>query len=139
MAKLVMKTLAGIVVALCVGVLLYLAGPLRSYLRSGRYSSDSSARVMMITTTRACQCGLERCREVDKSLRQTLEQLDSKIALEVVDYAEETESAERLMEKFDVYMVPIVLVIDGDGEAVYRSEWNLDEETLRTKLGHLAE
>ena len=99
MHSLAKKVLAGIMVAVCVGILLYLTGPLRSYLRSGRDSPDHSARVVMITTTQACPCGLERCREVDQSLRQTLEQLDYKITLEVINYAEESESAERLMEK----------------------------------------
>jgi hypothetical protein len=44
-----------------------------------------------------------------------------------------------MMEKFDVYMVPIVLLLDEDGEAVFRSEWDLDEEGLRSQLEYLAE
>ena len=74
-----------------------------------------------------------------EDLDQMLEQVGGGITLEVIDYAVDTEGAERMMEKFDVYMVPIVLLLDEDGEAVFESEWNLDEEGLRSQLEYLTE
>ena len=139
MYKVAKRILVGVMVVVLLGVVLDLVGPWRSYLRSGRDSSHSLARVVMITTTQACHCGLQRCGEVRKDLDQMLEQVGGGITLEVIDYAVDTEGAERMMEKFDVYMVPIVLLLNEDGEAVFGSEWDLDEEGLRSQLKYPTE
>ena len=147
------KALAVLTLGACAGAFLYVTKPwdlsLEEFHNSSIVSvSDSSSGdltdspaaspgVVLITTTDACSCALERCRAVEECLGHKLGLLDDSIAFESIDYAQQTARAEKLMDRFDVHMIPIVLVIGGDGKAVYMSEWDLDENALQAELEHL--
>jgi hypothetical protein len=122
-------------VSVCAG--LYLARALILQPHPVEDLSEESASVIVIMTTDACQCALERCGEVEEAVHQIVVRLNRDAWFEIIDYAEEPQRANEIMQRFDAYLIPVVLVVDAKGKAVYRSEWDLDERLLATAIESL--
>ncbi len=119
--------LFAIAAATCIG--LYLGRPLILESHLTETPPKESDSVIVITTTDACHCALERCGEVQEIVHRILERQNRSVTLKIIDYAEDPDTANGIMQRFEAYLIPIVLVIQ-DGKVIYRSEWDLDEALL---------
>jgi hypothetical protein len=131
------RSIAFLAAALAISVALYLGRLLISESPPDQHSPKRFERVIVIKTSDACQCALERCSEVEETVRMIVVQLNRGVELEIIDYAENPGRANEIMQRFDASLIPVVLVVDGKGKAVYRSEWDLDERLLATTIESL--
>lgn len=101
--------------------------------------SVDNVRFVLIVSSETCQCALEKCRENEKYLAETLRRLGLGSNLDIVDHAKEEDKAVQLFKEYRVHFIPSFLVLDGDGKVLFKNEWDIDHiafEELLTSLGN---
>jgi hypothetical protein len=92
------------------------------------------SRLVLITTTKACECTMKRCKGAEAALEKDLKEMPGLPALEKINMAEEPEKARELAMKHQAAMLPVVLLLDGKDELIVKLEGEFTEEDLAKAL-----
>ena len=100
---------------------------------------DYSDSIVLIIDSNACSCVYEASMSLEKKLKQLYcaSELKTKSkGVMVIDYRVKKNKAERLMDKYSMYPVPVVFVFDSAGRSVYSSSKEFDEKEFMTALNY---
>ena len=96
--------------------------------------SASLARIVFITTSKACGCTLTRCQNGEAALQKVLASYPNAPQMERVDFAEERDKARSLTQKHAVFMLPVALLIDGKDSLLDKLEGEFTEAEAKKML-----
>lgn len=102
-------------------------------IRPARAEPTKLAQAVYVTTSKACDCILERCQAGDWVVEKTFEG-EKKALLKRVDYAVDKEGAKALIRKYRLPMLPALLFLDRHGNLLWRFDGEIDMGLLEKKL-----
>jgi len=69
-------------------------------------------RIILLTTTKSCQCTLKRCGAGEKVIREILKKYSGQIVFEKIDYAENEELVTTINSSYKISGLPALLFFD---------------------------
>lgn len=96
-------------------------------------------RIVLITTGKACNCTMTRCKKGEEALKTAMAKHPDAPNVERIDFALDTEKANRLVDKYKAMMLPIIFFLD-DGETLLSKfegdfDWTeIDRELSKYKV-----
>lgn len=101
--------------------------------------SDNNC-VIMITDSQACHCVKNRCDYLKNQISDVLKiNFNNSIRFKVIEYRNKKRS-EKIMNKYNMGMIPAVVIINKKGEAIYNSNfYNFSIEEFKNKIYELKE
>ncbi len=94
-------------------------------------------KIVLIITSQACQCTLERCAEGEKIVKEVVRQFPQKLTFEKFDYAKEQASVVQLAKEYQLRFLPGLLFFDNKGTFNGKLEGSLDKVEVEKKLKEL--
>jgi len=86
--------------------------------------------IIMITDSKACHCVKNRCFSLKNQISDLLKQkFNNNIKFKVIEYMDKPRS-EKIMKKYNMGMVPAVVIINKKGEVIYNGNFysfNIDD------------
>lgn len=101
------------------------------------FFSDNNC-VIMITDSRACHCVKNRCISLKSQISDILRKnFNNGVRFKVIEYRDKARS-ERIMNKYNMGMIPAVVIVNKKGEAIYNSNfYNFNIEEFKNKIYEL--
>jgi hypothetical protein len=101
--------------------------------------SDNNC-VIMITDSQACHCVKNRCISLKNQISDVLKiNFNNSVRFKVIEYRNKKRS-EKIMNKYNMGMIPAVVIINKKGEAIYNSNfYNFSIEEFKNKIYELKE
>lgn len=102
------------------------------------YALSDNDCIIMITDSHACHCIKKRCFSLKNQISDLLKQkFNNNIRFKVIEYRDK-KRAEKIMNKYNMGMVPAVVIVDKKGNAVYNgSFFDFKAEEFTKKLFEL--
>ena len=95
--------------------------------------SPQLARVVYLTTTKACGCTLERCQAGDVLVNQVFAGARPGL-LQRLDYAQDKGKAKELIKRYHIFALPALLFLDAQGNLLWSAVGELAGQPLAEKL-----
>lgn len=105
-----------------------LSQPLRAYGAAPRL-----ARVVYLTTTKACGCTLDLCKAADGIVAQVFADARQPL-LQRLDYARDKTTARDYIRKYHLYTIPALLFLDAQGNLLWSAVGELRKEEIIDQL-----
>lgn len=99
-----------------------------------RQQSKQLPKIILITTTQACNCTLERCSKGEDTVNVLIQQFSEKLNFEKLDYAKEQTLAAELGKKYRFSNLPVLLFFDNEETFKGKLEAFWSKETIKEKL-----
>jgi hypothetical protein len=93
------------------------------------------ARVVLVTTSKACSCTLERCQAGEELFQQVFAGARPGL-VQRLDYSQDKEKAKEYIKKYHLIALPAVLFLDGQGNLLWSAVGELVGQPLAEKLAH---
>ena len=87
-------------------------------------------RLVLITTTQACECTMARCKKTEAALDKGLKEMTGLPSLETINMATEPDKAREIAMKHQASMLPVVLLLDEKDGLIVKLEGEFTEEDL---------
>lgn len=100
----------------------------------GERQKGELPKLVLIVTTQACHCVLDRCDKGEKIANKVVQQFPGRLTLELLDQAREGTAADSLVRRYRVHYLPALLFFDGEGNFRGKLEAFWDEGTVVEKL-----
>ncbi len=94
----------------------------------------SLPKLVLITTTQACGCVLERCVKGEKIVNKLVHQFSKKLTFEKLDHARERDLVTQLSKEYKLHYLPALLFFDEEGVFNKKMEGFFDKEEIEIKL-----
>ncbi len=107
---------------------LSLFGPL-----SAQGASPRLARVVYLTTSKACDCTLELCKAADGVVAQVFTDARQPL-VQRLDYARDKTTARDYIRKYHLYTIPALLFLDAQGNLLWSAVGELRKEEIIEQL-----
>ena len=91
-------------------------------------------KIILLTTTEACKCTLERCAAGEKLFKEFFKKFSGKAAFEKFDYAKERNAVESMNRKYKISGLPALLFFDGQGKFTGKLQFFLNEGDILDNL-----
>jgi thioredoxin-related protein len=91
-------------------------------------------KVILIITSQACKCTLERCSQGEKTVNEIIQQFPSKLTFEKLDYAREQDPVTQLAKEYQLQFLPALLFFDNEGAFKGKMEGFLNNDEIKAKL-----
>jgi thiol:disulfide interchange protein len=91
------------------------------------------ARVVLVTTSKACDCTLERCRAGEELVQQVFAKARPGL-LQRLDYAVNKNQAKEYIKKYHLFTLPALLFLDDQGNLLWSAVGELAGQPLAEKL-----
>jgi len=72
-------------------------------------------KIVLLTTTQACRCKLERCAKGEEIVNEFVQRFPKKLIFEKLDHAKEQELVEQLVREYKIHSLPALLIFDKKG------------------------
>lgn len=131
MASVPMKYLAAILVGT---LILALAPGYREAVQAE--GKGALARAVYITASKACACTLKRCQAADAVVAQVFSGARQRF-LSRIDMATDEDAARPYIQKYRVFALPALLMLDTQGKLLWSAQGELDRDEVAFKLGEL--
>lgn len=95
-------------------------------------------KIVLIITSQACHCTLERCAEGEKMVNEVVQQLPGKLTFERLDYAKEQDLVAQLAKEYQLRFLPALLFFDERGTFNGKLDGSLDKGEVEKKLKELS-
>ena len=95
---------------------------------------EKKGKIIYVTLSQACGCTMDKCREVDTIVDTLLESAGERIAFKSVDYVTKKRKANAILEKYGASFIPVIILLDSEGRAIYKSEDYVKKEELLKAL-----
>lgn len=111
------------------------------FIISGIYAlqqmSDKNC-IIMITDSRACHCVKNRCISLKTQISDLLKSnFNNSVRFKVIEYRDKNRS-EKIMNKYNMGMIPAVVIVNKNGEAIYNgSFYTFNIEEFKNKIYEL--
>lgn len=94
--------------------------------------------IIMITDSRACHCVKQRCISLKSQISDMLMlNFNNSVRFKVIEYWNKKRS-EKIMNKYGMGMIPAVVIVNKNGEAIYNSSfYNFNIEEFKNKIYEL--
>jgi|DewCreStandDraft_4_1066084.scaffolds.fasta_scaffold06457_14 hypothetical protein len=94
--------------------------------------------IIMITDSRACHCVKNRCVSLKNQISDMLRlNFNNSVRFKVIEYWNKKRS-EKIMNKYGMGMIPAVVIVNKNGEAIYNSSfYNFNIEEFKNKIYEL--
>jgi hypothetical protein len=102
-----------------------------------RTGNVRDVRLVLILSSQACQCTVEKCRENREYLEEVLERFDLGSRLSVLDQATEEDKTAPLVKKYGIRFIPSLLVLDSEGRILHRCDWDIDRAEFEEFLAQV--
>jgi len=99
-----------------------------------RQQSKRLPKIILITTSQACHCTLERCSKGEDTVNVLIQQFSEKLNFEKLDYAQEQTLAAELGKKYRFSNLPVLLFFDNEETFKGKLEAFWSKETIKEKL-----
>lgn len=90
-------------------------------------------QVIYVTVSKACGCTLDRCQAGDLVV-ETAFAGERQGLLKRLDYSTDKETARQYIKKYRLTMPPSLIFLDAQGNLLWRTEGDLDYDTVLEKL-----
>ncbi len=104
---------------------------------TGKELNKVPPKLMLITTSKACDCTLKRCQQGELTTGEVVRQFSGKVDYEMIDYAKETEKVNTLAKRYKLKFLPTLLFFGNDGELKSRIEGLVDKTKIEEELSSL--
>ena len=100
-------------------------------------------KIILIITSKACDCTLERCAEAEKIVNEVVQQLNvgpngrSPLHFEKFDYAKEQDLVAQLAKEYQLRFLPTLLFFDKKGAFKAKLDGSLGKGEIEKKLKEL--
>ena len=91
------------------------------------------SQVVYIAMSKACGCTLDRCQAGDLVLNKVFVG-ERQGLLKRIDYSTDKETARQYIKKYGLTMPPSLLFLDAQGNLLWRTEGDVDYDTVLEKL-----
>lgn len=94
--------------------------------------------IIMITDSRACHCVKNRCISLKSQISDLLKSnFNNSVRFKVIEYRDKNRS-EKIMNKYNMGMIPAVVIVNKNGEAIYNgSFYTFNIEEFKNKIYEL--
>ena len=75
-------------------------------------SSAPLSRIILVTTSKGCECTMTRCKNGEAALNEAIAKLAKAPPLERVDYAKDPKRARELIGKYPASLLPIIYFLN---------------------------
>ncbi len=93
-------------------------------------NAPALARIVFVTTSRACDCTMKRCENAEKVLNEAIAGHPEAPAVEKIDFATEKDRAMKIMEKYPAMMLPVIYFLDKDENLLQRLDGEIFGEEV---------
>lgn len=91
------------------------------------------SRVVYITLSKACGCILDRCQAGDWVVEKAFVG-DRQGLLKRIDYSTDKDAAREYIKKYRLTMAPSLLLLDAQGNLLWRADGDVDYDLVLAKL-----
>ncbi len=99
----------------------------------GGAAEPKVTQVIYVTVSKACGCTLDRCQAGDLVV-ETAFAGERQGLLKRLDYSTDKETARQFIKKYRLTMPPSLIFLDAQGDLLWRTEGDLDYNTVLEKL-----
>ena len=99
----------------------------------GGAAEPKVTQVIYVTVSKACGCTLDRCQAGDLVV-ETAFAGERQGLLKRLDYSTDKETARQYIKKYRLTMPPSLIFLDAQGNILWRTEGDLDYDTVLEKL-----
>lgn len=99
----------------------------------GGAAEPKVTQVIYVTVSKACGCTLDRCQAGDLVI-ETAFAGERQGLLKRLDYSTDKETARQFIKKYRLTMPPSLIFLDAQGDLLWRTEGDLDYDTVLEKL-----
>ena len=99
----------------------------------GAAAESNVTQVIYVTVSKACGCTLDRCQAGDLVV-ETAFAGERQGLLKRLDYSTDKETARQFIKKYRLTMPPSLIFLDAQGNLLWRTEGDLDYDTVLEKL-----
>lgn len=96
-------------------------------------------KLVLISTSQACDCTLERCAKGEKTVNEFVQQFPKKLTFEKLNYAKEQGLVTQLAKEYQLHYLPALLFFDKKETFKGKLEGFLNKEELEKKLKETVE
>jgi len=94
-------------------------------------------KIVLIITSQACECTLERCAKAEKTVNEVVQQFPQKLTSEKLDYAKEQDLVAQLDKEYQLRFLPALLFFDEQGTFKGKLDGSLGKGEIEKKLKEL--
>ncbi len=96
------------------------------------YQGNYKNSIIMVTDSKACYCVKNRCFSLKNQISDLLKnKFNNSVKFKVIEYRDNSRS-EKIMNKYNMGMIPAVVIVNKKGEPIYNSNFysfNIDDFT----------
>lgn len=120
------------IIILSIGILFIFSG-----IYALQQMSDKNC-IIMITDSRACHCVKQRCINLKNQISDMIRlNFNNSVRFKVIEYWNKPYS-EKIMNKYSMGMIPAVVIVNKNGEAIYNSNfYNFNIEEFKNRIYEL--
>jgi len=96
--------------------------------------SKQLPKIVLLTTTQACHCKLERCAKAEEIVNELVQRFPKKLIFEKLDHAREQGLVEQLVREHKIHSLPALLFFDKKGTFNGKLVGFLDKEEIEKKF-----
>jgi len=100
---------------------------------SAQGASPRLARVVYLTTSKACSCTLELCKAADGVVALVFADVRQPL-LQRLDYARDKTTSRDYIRKYHLYTIPALLFLDAQGNLLWSAVGKLHKEEIIKQL-----
>ncbi len=100
--------------------------------------SPQLARVVFLTTSKACSCTLERCQAAEELVKQVFARARPGL-MQRLDYARDKDRAKEYIQKYHVVALPALLFLDVQGNLLWSAVGEMAGQPLAEKLAQFGD
>ncbi len=88
--------------------------------------STNSGEAIFIYLSKACRCTRRKCNVMESKLHNVMtNQKYSKVKLTKIDYSTNPKDANKILDKYKLGPIPVVVILDPNGEKIYEEFYGL--------------
>ncbi|UCD56309.1 MAG: thioredoxin family protein [Candidatus Hydrogenedentota bacterium] len=93
---------------------------------------------ILFVNSLSCKCTLERCKSAEAIMEGIKKEYKDIVTFETIDYELQHEKARALIDRFKVFMIPTLVLLDSEKRVVWRCMDFSKEEPIRSKFKKFA-
>lgn len=83
-------------------------------------STIDPVSAILFVNSLSCECTREQCEIAETVMEEMEKQYAGAVAFETIDYELQYEKAKPLLDKFNAFMIPVLVVLDEDGLVLWK-------------------
>ncbi len=100
-------------------------------------SAITPVSAILFVNSLSCDCTREQCEIAETVVEEIENQYAGAVTFETIDYELQYEKAKPLLDKFNAFMIPVLVVLDGNGHVLWKCTDFTEPDNISAQFGKL--